>query len=223
MATPCVHLKPEPLRRINGIFGRKFDERLVPIEEETEVVKVSGFILKPEFAKKKRGEQFFFVNDRFIKSPYLHNALREAFEEVLTAEHHPGYFLHLQVDPQSLDVNIHPTKTEVKFEDERTIYAVLRSAARHAIGQFNVAPPLTLMQNKALKFRPYLKDTFQNRLRSKSIQTSTPSSRRNLLRRASDPTTSGTSVLKTKNTSTPSMLSMLQKSGTSKMPYPWTP
>lgn len=149
------HLKPEPLRRrINGIFGRKFDERLVPLEEETEVVKVSGFILKPEFSKKKRGEQFFFVNDRFIKSPYLHNALREAFEEVLTADHHPGYFLHLQVDPQSLDVNIHPTKTEVKFEDERTIYAVLRSAARHAIGQFNVAPAIDFDAEQSFKVPP---------------------------------------------------------------------
>jgi len=149
------HLKPESLRRrINGIFGRKFDERLVPIEEETEVVKVSGFILKPEFAKKKRGEQFFFVNDRFIKSPYLHNALREAFEEVLTAEHHPGYFLNLHVDPQSLDVNIHPTKTEVKFEDERTIYAVLRSAARHAIGQFNVAPAIDFDAEQSFKVPP---------------------------------------------------------------------
>jgi len=149
------HLKPESLRRrINGIFGRKFDERIVPIEEETEVVKVSGFILKPEFAKKKRGEQFFFVNDRFIKSPYLHNALREAFEEVLTAEHHPGYFLNLKVDPQGLDVNIHPTKTEVKFEDERTIYAVLRSAARHAIGQFNVAPAIDFDAEQSFKVPP---------------------------------------------------------------------
>ena len=155
------HLKPEPLRRrINGIFGRKFDERLVPIEEETEAVKVSGFILKPEFAKKKRGEQFFFVNGRFIKSPYLHNALREAFEEVLTAEHHPGYFLHLQVYPQGLDVNIHPTKTEVKFEDERTIYAVLRSAVRHAIGQFNVAPAIDFDAEQSFKVPPLPKGQF---------------------------------------------------------------
>lgn len=137
------HLQPESSRRrISAIFGRKFDEKLVPIAEDTEVVKVEGFVMKPEFAKKKRGEQFFFVNGRFIKSPYLHNALREAFEEVLTAEHHPGYFLFLQVEPSALDVNIHPTKTEVKFEDERAIYAVLRSAARHAIGQFNVAPAI---------------------------------------------------------------------------------
>ena len=137
------HLMPEnSRRRISAIFGRKFDEKLVPISEDTNVVKVEGFVLKPEFAKKKRGEQFFFVNGRFIKSPFLHNALREAFEEVLSAEHHPGYFLFLEVDPNSLDVNIHPTKTEVKFEDERAIYAVLRSAARHAIGQFNVAPAI---------------------------------------------------------------------------------
>ena len=137
------HLMPEnSRRRISAIFGRKFDERLVPISEKTNVVGVEGFVLKPEFAKKKRGEQFFFINDRYIKSPYLHNALREAFEEVLTAEHHPGYFLFLEVNPNGIDVNIHPTKTEVKFEDERAIYAVLRSAARHAIGQFNVAPAI---------------------------------------------------------------------------------
>lgn len=129
-------------RRISAIFGRKFDEKLVPISEDTNVVKVEGFVLKPEFAKKKRGEQFFFVNGRFIKSPFLHNAIREAFEDVLSAEHHPGYFLYLEVNPSGLDVNIHPTKTEVKFEDERAIYAVLRSAARHAIGQFNVAPAI---------------------------------------------------------------------------------
>lgn len=137
------HLKSAPLRqRITGIFGRKFDERLVPIQESTEVVQLEGFIIKPEFAKKKRGEQFFFVNGRYIKSPYLHNALREAFEDMLTGEHHPGYFLYLTVDPAEIDVNIHPTKTEIKFEDERAIYAVLRSAARHAIGQFNVAPTI---------------------------------------------------------------------------------
>jgi DNA mismatch repair protein MutL len=137
------HLMPEnSRRRISAIFGRKFDEKLVPISEDTNVVKVEGFVLKPEFAKKKRGEQFFFVNGRFIKSPFLHNAIREAFEDVLSAEHHPGYFLYLEVNPNGLDVNIHPTKTEVKFEDERAIYAVLRSAARHAIGQFNVAPAI---------------------------------------------------------------------------------
>ena len=149
------HLKPAPLRqRITGIFGRKFDERLVPIQESTEVVQLEGFILKPEFAKKKRGEQFFFVNGRYIKSPYLHNALREAFEDVLTGEHHPGYFLYLTADPAGIDVNIHPTKTEIKFEDERAIYAVLRSAARHAIGQFNVAPTIDFDAEQSFSVPP---------------------------------------------------------------------
>ncbi|MCH1534373.1 MAG: DNA mismatch repair endonuclease MutL [Schleiferiaceae bacterium] len=149
------HLKPAPLRqRITGIFGRKFDERLVPIKESTAVVNVEGFIVKPEFAKKKRGEQFFFVNGRYIKSPYLHNALREAFEEVLSGEHHPGYFLYLSVNPTEIDVNIHPTKTEVKFEDERAIYAVLRSAARHAIGQFNVAPTIDFDAEQSFAIPP---------------------------------------------------------------------
>ena len=149
------HLKSAPLRqRITGIFGRKFDERLVPIQESTEVVQLEGFIIKPEFAKKKRGEQFFFVNGRYIKSPYLHNALREAFEDVLTGEHHPGYFLYLTVDPAEIDVNIHPTKTEIKFEDEHAIYAVLRSAARHAIGQFNVAPTIDFDAEQSFSVPP---------------------------------------------------------------------
>ncbi len=137
------HLKPENFRkRIVAVFGRKFDERLVPIKEETDVVRVEGFVLKPAFAKRTRGEQFFFVNNRYIKDSYLHAAIKDAFSDVLSADHHPGYFLHLHLDPAGIDVNIHPTKTEVKFEDERAIYAILRSAARHAIGQFNVAPSL---------------------------------------------------------------------------------
>tara|TARA_Y100000385_G_scaffold291551_1_gene370248 strand:+ start:636 stop:2453 length:1818 start_codon:yes stop_codon:yes gene_type:complete len=149
------HLPQENRRkRISAIFGRKFDEKLVPIKESTDVVQVEGFVLKPEFAKKRRGEQFFFVNNRFVKSPYLHNAIREAFEEVLSAEHHPGYFLFLRVNPNSLDVNIHPTKTEVKFEDERTIYAVLRSAARHAIGQFNVVPAIDFNSEVSFSLPP---------------------------------------------------------------------
>jgi DNA mismatch repair protein MutL len=149
------HLQAEPLRRrISAIFGRKFDERLVPIQETTEVVSVGGFILKPEYAKKKRGEQFLFVNGRYIKSPFLHNAIREAFEEVLSGDHHPGYFLYLNVDPASLDVNIHPTKTEVKFEDERSIYAVLRSAGRHAIGQFNVGPAIDFNAEASFQVPP---------------------------------------------------------------------
>ncbi|MFT0715810.1 DNA mismatch repair endonuclease MutL [Flagellimonas lutimaris] len=129
-------------QRIVHVFGGKMEHRLVPVNEETEVVKVSGFICKPEFAKKSRGEQFFFANNRFIKSPYLHHAVVAAFEGLIKSDTYPGYFLFLDVDPSSIDINIHPTKTEVKFDDENTLYAILRSTIKHSLGQFNVAPVL---------------------------------------------------------------------------------
>ncbi|GLB50378.1 DNA mismatch repair endonuclease MutL [Neptunitalea lumnitzerae] len=129
-------------QRIVNIFGGKTNEKLVPVNEVTEVVTISGFIRKPEFAKKSRGEQFFFVNDRYIKSPYLHHAINSAFEGLLKDGLQPGYFLFLTVDPQTIDINIHPTKTEIKFDDEHTLYAILRSAVKHSLGQFNVAPVL---------------------------------------------------------------------------------
>lgn len=132
----------KPRQRIVHIFGSKMENRLVPVNEETEVVKVSGFICKPEFAKKSRGEQFFFANNRFIKSPYLHHAVVAAFEGLIKSDTYPGYFLYLDVDPSSIDINIHPTKTEVKFDDENTLYAILRSTIKHSLGQFNVAPVL---------------------------------------------------------------------------------
>ncbi|WP_136467174.1 DNA mismatch repair endonuclease MutL [Flagellimonas onchidii] len=129
-------------QRICHVFGSKMNNRLVPVNEETEVVKVSGFVCKPEFAKKSRGEQFFFANNRFIKSPYLHHAVSAAFEGLIKQDVYPGYFLYLEVDPSSIDINIHPTKTEVKFDDENTLYAILRSTIKHSLGQFNVAPIL---------------------------------------------------------------------------------
>jgi DNA mismatch repair protein MutL len=129
-------------QRIVHIFGSKTNQKLVPVVEETKVVKISGFIQKPEYSKKSRGEQFFFVNDRFIKSPYLHHAVVSAFEGLIKSENYPGYFIYLQVDPASIDINIHPTKTEVKFDDEQTLYAILRSTIKHSLGQFNVIPAL---------------------------------------------------------------------------------
>ena len=141
-------------QRIVNIFGTKTNEKLVPVDEETQVVKITGFISKPEFSKKSRGEQFFFVNDRFIKSPYLHHAVVSAFEGLIRSENHPGYFLYLDVDPASIDINIHPTKTEIKFDDEHTLYALLRSAIKHALGQFNVVPALDFEQDQNLE-TPY--------------------------------------------------------------------
>ncbi|WP_163514560.1 DNA mismatch repair endonuclease MutL [Gelidibacter japonicus] len=129
-------------QRVVNIFGAKTNEKLVPVEEATEVLTISGFVGKPQFAKKSRSEQFFFVNNRFIKSPYLNHAINAAFEGLIKDGNHPIYFLNLTVDPKSIDINIHPTKTEIKFDDEHTLYAILRSSVKHSLGQFNIAPVL---------------------------------------------------------------------------------
>jgi len=129
-------------QRIVAIFGKKINEKLVPIEESTDIIKITGFISKPEFAKKKRGEQFFFVNNRFIKNGYLHHAVINAFTELLPSGYHPSYFLYLIVPPNTIDINIHPTKTEIKFDNEQALYAILRSTVKHSLGQYNVAPVL---------------------------------------------------------------------------------
>lgn len=137
------HLPQSKARqRIVNIFGGKTNEKLVPVEETTEVLKISGFVGKPEFSKKSRTEQFFFVNNRFIKSAYLNHAINAAYEGLLRDGNQPSYFLNLTVDPKSIDINIHPTKTEIKFDDEHTLYAILRSSVKHSLGQFNIAPVL---------------------------------------------------------------------------------
>ncbi len=135
-------------QRIVNIFGSKTNEKLVPVHEETEILKIEGFVLKPEFGKKSRGDQFFFVNDRFIKSAYLHHAVASAFDGLVKDGIHPGYFLFLEVDPHSIDINIHPTKTEIKFDDEHSIYAMLRATVKHSLGQFSIAPVLDFERDK---------------------------------------------------------------------------
>ena len=135
---PAANLR----KRIVHIFGSKMDEKLVPVEESTSVSSVSGFVLKPYAAKRTRGQQFFFVNDRFIKSPFMHHAIMNAYEGLLADGTVPGYFIFFNLDPQTIDINIHPTKTEVKFEDEQSLYAILRSCIKHSLGMFNVAPTL---------------------------------------------------------------------------------
>lgn len=141
-------------QRIVNLFGAKTNEKLVPVSEETPVVTISGFIQKPEFAKKSRNEQFFFANNRFIKSGYLHHAVMNAFEGLLKEGMQPGYFIYLELNPATIDVNIHPTKTEIKFEDEHTIYALLRSAVKHSLGQFNITPVLDFERDNNLE-TPY--------------------------------------------------------------------
>lgn len=149
------HLKAGNLKqRIAQIFGKKLNSQIISVEEDTEIVKVKGFVGKPDAAKKSRGEQFFFVNHRFIRSGYLHNAIVDAFESLLPAGYSPSYFLYLEIDPSKIDINIHPTKTEIKFEDEALIFTILRAAVKHALGQFNVIPSLDFEQDPNWAFIP---------------------------------------------------------------------
>jgi len=141
-----------------AVFSGKTNEKLVPVTEETEIVTIQGFVCKPEFAKKNRGEQFFFVNDRFIKSGYLHHAVMAAYDGLLKDGAQPSYFLYLQVPPNTIDINIHPTKTEIKFDDESALYAILRASIKHSLGQFNVAPVLDFERDANLDTPYHYKD-----------------------------------------------------------------
>lgn len=129
-------------QRIVNLFGKAYQEQLAPCQEETDLVKVHGYVGRPEFARKTRGEQFIFVNQRFIRSNYLHHAVMSAFENLLPENSFPFYVIFIDIDPKHIDVNVHPTKTEIKFDDERAVYAVVRSAVRQAIGSHNLTPAI---------------------------------------------------------------------------------
>ena len=129
-------------KRIANVFGNKIEEKLIPVEETTSVAGFEGFVIKPEFAKKITRSAVFFVNRRFIKSPFLHHAICCAFEGLIRDRYHPGYFLHIQIDPKTIDINIHPTKTEIKFEEEQNLYAIIKSMTKHSLGMFQVSPIL---------------------------------------------------------------------------------
>ncbi|WP_316768985.1 DNA mismatch repair endonuclease MutL [Pedobacter frigiditerrae] len=133
-------------QRIVHLFGNNYNERLIPVEEETTIINLKGFIGKPEFAKKTRGEQFFFVNDRFIKDAYLNHAVNKAYQELLTDDNFPLYVLFIDIDPSKIDVNVHPTKTEIKYLDEKSIYAIIHSAVKRSLGRFNISPTIDFNQ-----------------------------------------------------------------------------
>ncbi|SMG40266.1 DNA mismatch repair endonuclease MutL [Sphingobacterium psychroaquaticum] len=142
------HLPAETLKqRIVHLFGNTYNQRLVPVEEDTSIITINGFIGKPEFAKKTRGEQFFFVNKRFVKDPYLNHAVMNAYEEILPAETFPLYVLFIDIDPAKIDINVHPTKTEIKYEDDKAIYAIIRSAIKRSLGRYNITPTLDFDQD----------------------------------------------------------------------------
>ena len=137
--------------RIAAIFGKGSNEKLVPIEEQTDIVRVNGYIGKPEMAKKSRGEQYLFVNQRFFKDPYFHHAITKAYDGMISEKHHASYCIFLEVDPQKIDVNIHPTKTEIKFEEDRFIYSILLSSVRQALGKHNIFPTLDFESESAFE------------------------------------------------------------------------
>ncbi len=143
--------KTNQRQRIVALFGNPYNTRLAPLDEHTNILVLSGFIGKPEFAKRSRGEQFFFLNKRFIRNAYLHHAVQSAYSELLPKEAFPSYFIFLEVDPRTIDVNIHPTKTEVKFEDDRSIYAILRSSVKKSLGQNNISPSLDFEQEMGIE------------------------------------------------------------------------
>jgi DNA mismatch repair protein MutL len=144
------NLVPGNLRqRIIGVFGKQINQELITLETETSLIKIRGFIGKPENARRTYGEQFFFVNNRFMKHPYFHKAVVEAYQNILPVEAIPSYFIFLESDPGSIDINIHPTKTEIKFEDERSIWQILMASVREALGRFNIVPSLNF-ENEGL-------------------------------------------------------------------------
>ena len=146
--------------RIAALFGNNYRQRLYPVEENTDIVKLKGYICKAEFAKKTRGEQYLFVNKRFIKNYYLNNAIEKAYADMLPEKNFPSYFIDLEVDPSRIDINIHPTKTEVKFLDEHAIYSILKAAAKKSLGQFTFGHELEFDPLDGLNEIPVNKDNY---------------------------------------------------------------
>ena len=144
------NLPPGNIRqRITGVFGKQINQELITLETDTSLIKIKGYIGKPESARRTFGEQFFFVNNRYMKHPYFHKAVIEAYQNIIPADVIPAYFIFMEADPSSIDINIHPTKTEIKFEDERSIWQVLMASVREALGRFNIVPSLDF-ENESL-------------------------------------------------------------------------
>jgi len=138
-------------QRIIHLLGNQYNQRLVPVEEDTTIIKLRGFVGKPEFARRTRGEQFFFVNNRFIKDGYLNHAVMTAFEELLPEDSYPLYVLFIDIDPSKIDINVHPTKTEIKYQDEKAIYAIIRSAVKRSLGKYNITPTIDFDQENSIE------------------------------------------------------------------------
>ncbi|MFT4644246.1 MAG: DNA mismatch repair protein MutL [Planctomycetota bacterium] len=144
------HLKAGNLKkRVVALFGDKYAHNMVPLSEDTDVVNIKGYIGKPDYAKKTRGDQYIFVNNRFVKSAYLNHAIYRAYEDIIPKDRFPFFVLFIEVDPSKIDINVHPSKTEIKFENERVIYTFVNAATRHGLAQYSVTPTLDFDQEDA--------------------------------------------------------------------------
>lgn len=153
-------------QRIIQLLGNSYSSKLVGVQEETDYLTIRGFVGKPESARKTRGDQYFFVNNRFIKSSYLHHAVMNAFQALLPADHFPLYVLFIDLDPQQVDINVHPTKQEIKFEDEKIVYAFVQAAIRHALAQFSITPTLDFELDASIQQLDSIQQPFTEQTRS---------------------------------------------------------
>ncbi len=159
-------------QRVVQLLGNTYSAKLVTVKEETDYLNIYGFVGKPETAKKTRGDQYFFVNNRFIKSPYLHHAVMSAFQEMIPADSFPAYVLFIDLDPEQVDVNVHPTKQEIKFEDEKIVYAFVQAAIKHALAQFSVTPTLDFDLDASIQQLPSVQQPFTDDRKSQAVSSS---------------------------------------------------
>ncbi len=167
------HLEAGNLKqRMVQLLGNHYNARLVPVREETDYLNIHGFVGKPETAKKTRGDQYFFVNNRFIKSPYLNHAVMNAYQEMIPGDSFPLYVLFIDLDPTQVDVNVHPTKQEIKFEDEKIVYAFVQAAVKHTLAQFSVTPTLDFDLDASIQQLPSVQQPFTEKSQEAAISTS---------------------------------------------------
>lgn len=166
------HLEGGSLKqRILQLLGNNYNTKLVTVKEETDYLNIYGFVGKPETAKKTRGDQYFFVNNRFIKSAYLNHAVMSAYREMIAADSFPMYVLFIELDPTRVDVNVHPTKQEIKFEDEKLAYAFIQAAVKHALAQFSVMPSLEFDLDASIQQLPSVQKPFTEEIKSATAST----------------------------------------------------
>src|SRR5436190_15867153 len=167
------HLEAGSLKqRIVQLLGNNYNAKLVSVKEDTDYMNIYGFVGKPETAKKTRGDQYFFVNNRFIKSPYLNHAVMSSYQEMISSDSFPMYVLFIDLDPTQVDVNVHPTKQEIKFEDEKIIYAFIQAAVKHALAQFSVTPTLDFELDSSIQQLSSIQQPFTEEKKSAAASTS---------------------------------------------------